>query len=254
MSEPSRAAPTPIFLEGGEIGVLLIHGFTSSPSDMGPLGHYLHQHGLTVSVPLLPGHGTTPEDLNRQRRQDWIDHVEGAWHLLADRCTRVFAAGLSLGALLAITLAARQPAVTGLILYSPALIVMDPRSHVVALLKYLTPTVSRPPVHFVEPSAHAHLWAYPVYPTAASHEVMRLTGDAKRALPMVRCPVLTMYSTADTSIHPNCAAMIDERVGTTDSSIITLQKSGHVITLDCEWEQLAQQSLEFIQQRAGVTL
>lgn len=249
-TDTSRPKPTPFFMEGGKTGVLLIHGFTGSPAEMRPLGHYLHEHGLTVAAPLLPGHGTTPEDLNRQRRQDWIDQVEGAWRGLAGRCTHVFVAGLSLGALLAIMLAARQPAVAGLILYSPAIIVTDPRSHFVALLKYLTPTVAKPPDYFTESSAHTQMWSYPVYPTAATHEFMRLIGDAKRTLPLVRCPILTMYSRADTTIHPNCASLIYQRVATTDRAIITLQKSGHVITLDCEWEQLAQQSLEFMQQRS----
>ena len=53
------------------IGVLLVHGFTGSPASMRPWGEYLHQRGYTVTVPLLPGHGTTPHDLNRVKWQEW---------------------------------------------------------------------------------------------------------------------------------------------------------------------------------------
>ena len=44
------------------IGILLVHGFTGSPASMRPWAEYLNQHGYTVTVPLLPGHGTRPED------------------------------------------------------------------------------------------------------------------------------------------------------------------------------------------------
>ena len=43
-----------------DIGVLLVHGFTGSPSSMRPWAEYLNQKGFTVRVPLLPGHGTKP--------------------------------------------------------------------------------------------------------------------------------------------------------------------------------------------------
>ncbi len=43
--------------------VLLLHGYTGSASEMRPLGEYLHKQGYTVLCPLLPGHGTTVEEL-----------------------------------------------------------------------------------------------------------------------------------------------------------------------------------------------
>jgi hypothetical protein len=54
----------------GEVGVPPIHGFTGSPAEMRLLDHYLHERGLTVAAPLLPGHGARPAALNRQRQQD----------------------------------------------------------------------------------------------------------------------------------------------------------------------------------------
>ena len=57
--------PSPFILEGGTVGVLLIHGFTGSPTEMRLVGEYLNQHKITVSAPCLPGHGTTLDDLNQ---------------------------------------------------------------------------------------------------------------------------------------------------------------------------------------------
>src|SRR6266702_3402661 len=44
---------------GGPVGVLLCHGFTGSPQTLRGWADYLAARGLTVSLPRLPGHGTT---------------------------------------------------------------------------------------------------------------------------------------------------------------------------------------------------
>ena len=51
------------FWEGGEVGILLIHGFTATTAEVRPLAEFLHKNGYTVAGPLLPGHYTKPDDL-----------------------------------------------------------------------------------------------------------------------------------------------------------------------------------------------
>ncbi len=116
MTRHSHLDPSPFFLEGGSIGVLLIHGFTGSPPEMRLVGDYLHQRGFTVSGPLLPGHGTTVEDMNRCQWTDWTNHVEKALADLQARCETVFVGGLSMGSLLTLYLAAHHPELHGAIL------------------------------------------------------------------------------------------------------------------------------------------
>jgi len=53
----------PFFFEGGEVGCLLVHGFSGSPPEMQPMGDYLAGKGLTVLGVRLAGHGTSPEDM-----------------------------------------------------------------------------------------------------------------------------------------------------------------------------------------------
>ena len=123
--DQQRPTPAPFTLSGGDVGVLLIHGFTGSPAEMRPLGRFLHGRGLTVAAPLLPGHGTTPADLNRCRWQDWLACAEIALAELQAQCRAVFVAGLSLGALLTLTLAGQHRDLAGIIAYSPAILVKD---------------------------------------------------------------------------------------------------------------------------------
>ena len=52
------------FWKGGETGVLLLHGLTATTAEVRPLAKRLFNEGYTVSGILLPGHGSTPENLS----------------------------------------------------------------------------------------------------------------------------------------------------------------------------------------------
>ena len=61
--------------QGNSTGFLLIHGFTASTAEVRPLADRLTELGYTVSAPLLPGHNTHPDDLNKTKWQDWYATV-----------------------------------------------------------------------------------------------------------------------------------------------------------------------------------
>jgi carboxylesterase len=67
-----------VFWQAGKTGVLLIHGYTATTVEVRLLGNHLREHGYTIHAPLLPGHGTTPQEMNRCKWQDWTNAVEQA--------------------------------------------------------------------------------------------------------------------------------------------------------------------------------
>jgi carboxylesterase len=85
--------------------------------------------------------------------------------------------------------------------------------------------------------------------SAAAHEALNLIEEVKRGLLEVTCPLRILYSHGDRSIHPRSAQFVYDRVASTDKELVDLQKSGHVITMDTEWEQVAAASHRFIRQR-----
>jgi carboxylesterase len=85
-------------------GILLIHGFEGSPFEMKEMGTYLYELGYSVSIPLLPGHGTSIDDLVKTNFKDWYFHIEKSYFKLKMDCNKIYAIGLSLGGLLAIKL------------------------------------------------------------------------------------------------------------------------------------------------------
>ncbi len=107
---------------GGRTGILLIHGLGGTPVEMRFIAIGLARAGYTVSCPQLAGHCASAADLKATRWQDWYASVEAAHDKLCEECDTVIVGGLSMGALLALHLAAQRPdRVQGLALFAPTL-------------------------------------------------------------------------------------------------------------------------------------
>ena len=248
MTQHSHLDPSAFYLPGGPVGVLLLHGFTGAPTEMRLVGDYLHERGYTVSAPLLPGHGTRVEDMNDYRWRDWVRHAETTLVDLQSRCPTVFVAGLSLGSLIGIYLAAQHPEIAGLIAYSPAVLVASRSVWLVPVVKYFVPLMQAPvsPSDLTDPEAASRLWCYDQIPVPAVHETMRVAVRAMNLLPGLRVPLLVVYSTGDRTIHRESGRYTFELAGTPDKELLVLHNSGHALTVDSEWRVVAERTAEFI--------
>jgi carboxylesterase len=109
-------------LHGGPVGFLLIHGLGGTPVEMRFVAIGLARAGYTVSCPQLAGHCGSFDDLRATSWQDWYASVEKAHDELRKTCRKVIVGGLSMGAILALHLAAeRRDAVHGAALFAPTL-------------------------------------------------------------------------------------------------------------------------------------
>lgn len=252
MAQHAHLDPSPFFLPGGDTGILLIHGYTGSPTEMRWIGDYLHEQGMTVAGTLLPGHGTTPEAMSRCRWTDWTGHVERALADLRARCRRVFVAGLSMGSLLTLYLAQQHPDLPGAILYSPATWVRGWQIYLAPLARYFIAEQPKPSgSDLVDPKADLQLWSYDVNPVPAAAELLSLQLHVRRRLGRVTCPLLIIHSPGDQAIHPLSASRTYQRVGSRDKELVTLTESGHCITVDSQWQQVALKTEAFIRAHGG---
>ena len=248
MTEHTHVDPIPFFLEGGAVGILLIHGFTGSPLEMRLVGDYLNAKGLTVSAPLLPGHGTTVEDMNRCSWTDWTRHCQAALERLEHQCHTVFVAGLSMGAVLSLFLASRDERIAGAVAYSPALLVRGHSIYLSPLLKHLISKVPKSDVNdLTDGEACSRLWSYRYHPTSAAHELLKLNWRVRRSLGQVQCPLLVIHSTLDRTIAANSAQYVYDHAGSRDKQLVTLHNSGHCLTVDSEWQDVADMTSSFIE-------
>src|SRR5262245_11862684 len=106
--------------ERGRVGALLLHGLGGTPVEMRYVAMGLARAGFTVSCPQLAGHSGSFEELRCSRWQDWYASAEAALERLRQRCDLVVVGGLSMGAVLALRLAAgREDAVGGAAAFAP---------------------------------------------------------------------------------------------------------------------------------------
>jgi carboxylesterase len=247
------ADPAPFLYRGGATGCLLIHGFTGAPAEMRGMGEYLRQRGLTVSGPLLAGHGVTVEALAETKWQDWFASVESAYEDLASSCDHIFVVGLSLGALLAVHLAT-QHEVAGVVLLSPATWLRDWRMLLVPLARRFAKYVpneanDRRHGDLKDPEAHRRLWSYDLYPVEAAHQLLILQRMVRTELVELQAPALIVFSTRDRSIGFKAGPETYKRIAARDKRLLILTNSGHVVTVDSEREQVFEATYEWMMKR-----
>lgn len=246
MTSPGGPAPFSSAGEGpnASTGVLLSHGFTGSTVSMLGWARYLADAGYAVSLPLLPGHGTTWKELARTPWQRWYEGYEDAYRELSGRTERVVAAGLSMGGALALRLAALQP-VAGVAVVNPGLTVADPRARYAHLLKYVMPSVPAIGNSIRMPGQDEG--AYTRTPVGAVAELLKLFRNTAELLPRVNAPVIAFRSAVDPVVPESSMDVLRERIGTSELEVIPLANSYHVATMDHDAQLIFDRSHEFIQ-------
>ena len=231
--------------EGGEVGVLLCHGFTGSPQSLRPWAEYLAERGLTVSLPLLPGHGTRWEDMQVTGWQDWYAEVDRALRELLERCSQVFVFGLSMGAALALRLAAKHgDEVAGLVLVNPANKVHGLSAYTLPVSRHLVRT-TKGIASDIAKEGSAEI-GYDRVPLHAAHSLRTFFRMVDRELPQVTQPLVVLHSPQDHVVPPVDSARVLGRVSSTDVTEILLEQSYHVATLDHDADRIFDESYAFI--------
>lgn len=224
---------------GGKTGVLLFHGLTATTTEVRPLADFLYARGYTVMAPLLPGHGTTPQDLNRCKWQDWTHTAEDAYKTMKRGCRRVFVGGESMGGLLALFLASQHPEIAGVLLYAPALQVKG-----LSRSRYLAPILK-----FTKkgPGDRSMPWkGYWVNPLYAANQLYLLQQEILKRLPAVLQPTLIVQGRKDQTIDPAGANLLYDRLGSADKQLHWFEESGHCALLDHEADVIFELTEVFI--------
>lgn len=235
-------------------GVVVVHGFTSSPWATRPLGEALHAAGFTVEVPRLPGHGTSVGDLARTRYTDWLRALAGVVADLRERTDRVVLAGHSVGGTLCLDLASRVP-VAGVVTINA--LVLDPHQPLAALapvLQYLVPRVPRdlagmPTDDIARPTAEER--AYSWVPARTTRSLLATLPRVRRRLREVTAPLLVLYSPQDHTVAPASSRALPRLVGSEVVRMVPLERSYHVATLDWDAEVVERETVAFATRLSG---
>jgi carboxylesterase len=246
----------PLYVEApgprGRVGVLVIHGFGGSPRAVQELALRLADEGYSVVLPLLTGHGLTPEAMETSRWTDWTTDVERAYEWLEERTDAVFLCGLSMGGTLALWLAARHPEVAGFV--SINTIIRHPLEWLMHLLgrvglpKWMKAIGNDAKADAVDERAYLRL------PTRAFRQLALLLSEVRLVLPLVTCPLLLFSSLVDHVVPSANQRELYETIASTDKTFIELHDSYHLATMDNDKELVFARTLEFLAAHAGFAL
>ena len=250
---PSPFEPFDLRPAGTAVGtVLLLHGFTGSPWDLRPLGEALAQAGFRAACPVLPGHGDAAGAITGVTELEWEECADGALRALsAEAGAPVHVVGFSMGALLAVQLAAHHPGrVRSLALFAPALQTQDRsvdwfRRLRLLPLERLRPWVTKADTDIADEAARALAPLMPRWPLRWLRGFLRLQARARALAPSVRAPALLVAADRDRVV---AVAGVRELAALLPGTrrLVRLPRSGHVIPRDLDAARAAAELVDFL--------
>ena len=266
----SVEAPTPdvsFYYPGRDAAVLLIHGLTGTPTEMRYVGKGLAAEGFTVYGMQLAGHCGSEEALRRTRWSDWYASVEAAYQRLAASHAAVFVAGLSMGAVLALHLAAQRPArLRGIACFSTTLWY---DGWAIPRLQFLLPLILATPLgeryRFVENFPYGikderlRQWVMDSMASGNStlagnlgttgrslRELRRLVKRVRKEMPHITTPTLVIHAQEDDMTSRSNADYLEKHLGGPVRKIL-LDDCYHIITVDRQRQEVIRESATFFQ-------
>jgi len=249
----------------GEAAVLLIHGLTGTPVEMQAVGRGLAEKCFSVYGMQLPGHCGSEAELLRTDWRDWYRGVEEAWSVVSSRHADVFVAGLSMGALMAMHLAAQHPGrIRGLGLYSTTLIY---DGWAIPKLAFLLPLFLHTPIaaryRFIENYPYGikndrlrqviHAAMVSGQSDAAGNlgmlgrslrELRQLIAIVKREMPAIQTPALVLQAREDDVTSPRNAEYLARHLAG-QVRVEYLEDCYHMITIDQQRDDVIRLSADF---------
>ncbi len=235
---------SPFYFPGNKTGVLLIHGFTGTTQSMRFLGEQFRDAGYTVNAPRLTGHGTTPQDMETRTYLEWIRDVENALMELKETCTNIFVVGLSMGGTLTLYLAEKYPEIAGIIPINAAIDLPEIEHNYQQFIKEEKRFVDGIGSDIKQPGVRE--LAYKQSPVKSMEQLILLIEEVREKLAFVTMPALIISSKEDHVVPPSNSQYIYERIQSEDKTLLPLENSYHVATIDHDKELIASKCLQFM--------
>lgn len=240
-----------MWLRKGRKAVLLLHGFTGTPYEMKYLGKRLYGEGYSVYIPRYPGHGTSLREMARTSFAQWHAAAREAFLELRSLRPEVYIAGLSMGGIFTVLLAAEFGVKKIALLATPCTL----KEKII----YITPFLglfkriwwqADPGKGLLSEKARAEHVCYDQgVPVRQSWQLFRAIGKAMRSLPRVTADALLVQSSLDPVIPAHSMDYIYGRIGSKNKKSVMLQRSGHSITVDFEKARVAGLVIRFFGDR-----
>lgn len=253
ISEEELATTKPFFQMGTEpnkdLGILMIHGFTVTPANFYHYSRKLSELGYTVSLPLLPGHGTSPEDLKDTKWEDWLQEMEKKLSELQKKTAKQVIIGISLGGALALQLAKEYRNLKKLYLLAPA--VYPPHILQIAMFTALPLMDLFNMPYWIHVAGDinkesAYEIGYKKTPIYGLRELFDCMITTQKLLPYVNTPVHIFQGKTDHEVPAFRTEGLLAQIGTSNKNktITWLENSFHEIPRDHDSEKVLNHIIE----------
>lgn len=236
----------PFLVKRGDVGCLLIHGFTGTPNEMLPLANSLSSSDYTVLAPRLFGHATDPDDMLRARWWDWIASAEDGLNLLKGCTKKQVVMGLSMGGALALILAARHKVDAVCSFSTPFDLPPDPRIKFLPFVYWAMPRQGKGKPDWHNPEISRDHIDYPYYPTKSILQLQQLLKVLREEVHAVSAPAFFVQSHADGVIPPQSLDFLKDQVSSQFREGLWVEDSGHVVIKDLESEKVFSAVKQFL--------
>jgi carboxylesterase len=242
VTQPYLPGAEPFTLDGDDAGVLLLHGFSGSCSEIRALGDDLHYAGFGVVAPALAGHGTTPADLTNVTREDFLETAEAAYREAADRYRHLCVVGLSMGGTLGLHIAARH--------HIAALVAVSTPVFMGRLVSLSVPLAMRwaPQRQVISNYAawRGEVVGYKTTPLSSLAVFLDVLKTVRRELPRVTAPILIIHSTGDQTVPVSNAHFIAAHVTSRVKEVRIYPGGRHLLTLPPHLQAISPGIVEFL--------
>ena len=213
------------YLEGNnDKAVILLHGLTDSPGNMEELAEFLNKKGYSVYVPLLPGHATKIQELNKKKYSDWY---RGAANTLEDVDEEdVYVVGYSLGGLLALDLASRNN-ISGIITINAPIKLKNRYVPFIPFVKIIEDYQLKSEEHINKLIENGFSVPYNAIPLNSVLEL--LNGIEKLRLENIDESTLIIQGIDDETVDRDSALVIYDRINSKYKDILFLEDATHEI-------------------------
>lgn len=235
-------------------GCLILHGLTGNPATVSTLREAFLAADFRVSTPCLAGHGSTIEDLARSGWQDWYATVRISYNMLRKETDRVFCAGISLGALLAMKLALDEGwGIRAMVLISTPLKLSRMERIAIPIIRKspLRAVIKRIPKDFeksvADPEGRMYYERLSLshIPMNAVFALSDLQNEILSQIHRLSNPILLLHGKDDRVAPPSNVDIIKNSVSSDIVESIIFKKSRHVLTMDSERSEVANSAVDF---------
>lgn len=232
--------------------VLIAHGFTGSPYELRGLAGFLEKNDLTVRLPTLPGHGTSPDDLRQHGPISWMDALRSNYDDLKKQHEKIHILGLSVGGSLALKLASEVPSASVVVIDAPV------RLNFHTAIKIALPiwrAIQGPDLLKPERGMFANEQipdyvqrCYDQIPIAIFQQMMRFLEQEMNPSTFTRitAPTLIIQGSHDAIISPKSAKTIFKHIRSTEKQHVTWDDHFHLIVQGERKQELYQLIADWI--------